>query len=96
MREKLKNYLNIANKAGYLIIGGEKLSNYTKKLYLILIDKDAGKSTKKIFENITGKGVQGAEIENLEKLVCVDKCKLVAIKKFGLSEQIKKYINRGE
>lgn len=96
MREKLKNYLNIANKAGYLIIGSDKLSNYSKKLYLVIIDKNAGKSSRKIFENLKNKGVLGAEIENLEELVSVEKCMIVALKNYGLSEQIKKYINQGE
>ena len=36
-REKIKGYLNISRKAGYLIIGGETLDDYTKKLFLVLL-----------------------------------------------------------
>lgn len=96
MREKLKGLLNLAKKAGYLIIGSEKLSTYSKKMYFLLADKNAGKSTKKIFENFKNRGVLGAEIENLGELISVEKCMIIGIKNLGLSEQIKKYINQGE
>ena len=42
---KIKGLINIANKAGYLIIGTDSLKGYKKKLYLILMSNDAGSST---------------------------------------------------
>lgn len=96
MREKIKSYLGLAKKAGYLIVGSEKLDGYQKKLYLTLVDKNAGKTSKKIYQSLVERGVCGAEIENLSELVCIENCKLVGIKNLGLSEQIKKYLNQGE
>ncbi len=85
---KLKGYLNIAKKAGYVIIGGETLANYTKKLYLIIYDLVAGKNTIKIIENFKNKNIKIIGIENLDKLININNCKIIGIKNKNLSEII--------
>ena len=95
-REKIKTYLGLANKAGYLIIGSDKLDKYNKKLYLVLIDSTAGKTSKKLIAKFENNGIFCKEIEDLQSLVDIDNCKIVGVKNHGLSEEIKKYLIEGE
>lgn len=90
-RLKIKGYINIAHKAGYLIFNGEKLDGYSKKLYLVLYDHDAGKNTLKIAERLK-ENYQVLPIDNLEELTSVKNCKIVGIKNKNLSEVIQKLI----
>ena len=92
-REKIKAYLDIAAKAGYLIVGSDKLDGYNKKLYLVLIDASAAKSSQKVYEKLFGRGIDGAKLENLGELLTKPTCKIVGVKNHGLSEEIKKYLN---
>lgn len=88
-QEKLKGFLNICRKANYLIIGGEKLENYNKKLFLIIYDKSAKTSTLKIASKFLKIPVPVIAIENLDELLSINNCKIVGIKNKKLSEIIK-------
>ena len=95
---KIKGLINIANKAGYLIIGTDSLKVYKKKLYLILMSNDAGSSTIRNANFV--KQDTNCEIITLtndvfNKVVNIKNCKIIAIKNKGLAEEIKKYL-RGE
>ena len=91
-KDKLSSYIGIALQAGYVIEGSDKLSNYNKKLYLVLIDKTAGKNSRKIYDRIVASGIEGREVEGLGE--CNQKSyKLIGIKNKGLSEEIKKYLD---
>ena len=95
---KVKGYINIANKAGYLIIGSDNLKYYKKKLYLILYAQNSGKDIQKIVMNCKTKlSAEIIEIENQEfaKIVSIENCKIVGIKNLGISKEIIKVI-RGE
>lgn len=87
-REKIENYLNICRKAGYLIIGGEKLENYSKKLYLVIYDKNSQKNTMKIVEKFKIKQISVCEMENLGEILSIENCKIVGIKNKNLSDII--------
>ncbi len=87
-RVKLQGYLNIAKKAGYVIIGGDKLYNYNKKLYLLIYDKSSAKNTMKIVERIKSRGILTVEFENLQDIINIPNCKLIALKNKKLSEII--------
>lgn len=91
-REKLASYLGIAMQAGYAIIGSDKLDGYDKKLYLVLIDTDAGKSSRKVYDRLIASGIEGRVVENLGALNNKTN-KIIGIKNKGLSEEIKKYLN---
>lgn len=91
-REKLASYLGIAMQAGYAIIGSDKLDGYDKKLYLVLIDTEAGKSSRKVYDRLVASGIDGREVENLGSLNNKTN-KIIGIKNKGLSEEIKKYLN---
>ncbi len=90
--EEIKKYLGLAHNAGYLIIGGDKLDNYDKKLYLVLIDREAGKTSQKIANRFRNRGIEVQEISNLQSYVLIDNCKIIGIKNKGISEEIKKYL----
>ena len=90
--EKIKNYLGLAKKAGYLVIGSDKLDGYKQKLYLILVDKTAGKSSLKIALRHKNDGVEVFEVENLDDLASIQNCKILGIKNNGISQEIKKYL----
>ena len=87
---KLQGYINIAKKAGYVIIGGEKLYNYNKKLYLVIYSKDASKNTLKIVEKLKQRDIPVITLENLEDIM---NCKIIAIKNKNLSDIILDAIN---
>ncbi len=83
---KFQDYLNIAKKAGYVIIGGEKLYTYNKKIYLIIYDSTAGTSTLKLVEKFKEKGISILSIEDLESYMKIKNCKIIAIKNKDISE----------
>ena len=92
-RSKIQTYLNLAQKAGYVIWGGETLENYNKKLYLVLFDSSAQKNTMKIVAKLREKKLNVYEIENLGELLNKPNCKMVGIKNKSLSDQIEMLLN---
>lgn len=86
--DKLKGYFNISQKAGYMIIGGEKLANYNKKLYLVVYDESAQKNTLKIIEKIENKNIKVLKVKNLEELISIKNCKIIGLKNKNLSDII--------
>ena len=92
-RIKAKNYVNIANKAGYLIIGSDKLDGYKQKLYLVLIDKNAGKSSLKIANRFAENGIKLVQVDNLGELSGIATCKILGIKNKNLSDIIVENLN---
>ena len=90
---KLQGYLNIAQKAGYVICGGETLENYNKKLYLVLFDSSAQKSTLKIISKLKEKQIKIIQVENLGNLVNKPNCKVIGLKNKSLSDQIEVLLN---
>ena len=84
--EQLKGYINISRKAGYLIVGSEKLKGYNKKLYLVLYDNAAQKNTLKVVEEIKNKNIPAVAVDNLDEIVRIKNCKIVGIKNKELSE----------
>ena len=92
-KDKIKGFLNISRKAGYLIIGGEKLENYKKKLFLVLYDIKAGNNTLKIVDKLKVKGIDIFGVDNLEELCTISNCKIIGIKNKNISEIIKSLIN---
>ncbi len=91
---KLAAYISIALKAGYVVQGSDALSDYDKKLYLVLLDSTAQKSSQKVFKKLTEKGVEGLIVNGLGEMN--DKTyKIIGIKNKGISEEIKKQI-KGE
>ena len=90
---KLQGYINIAKKAGYVIIGGDKLYNYNNKLYLVIYSKDASKNTLKVVEKLKQRDIPVITLENLEDIMNIKNCKIIAIKNKNLSDIILDAIN---
>ena len=89
--DKLFSYIGIAMQGGNAIIGSDNLNGYRKKLYLVLVDKNAGKATKKVFARLQQNGIDAYEIDGLDKIISKN-IKIIAFKNKALSEEIKKYI----
>lgn len=87
-KNKLNGYINICRKANYLIVGGEALEKYNKKLYLVLFDINAGKSTLKIVKLLQERGIKTIAVENMKEISSIDNCKIVGIKNKQLSDII--------
>ena len=88
INNQLSGYINISRKAGYMIIGSEKLKGYNKKLYLVIYDNSAKKNTLKVVEEIKNKDIPVFAIDNLEAITNIKNCKIVGIKNKELSEII--------
>ena len=86
--QQISGYINICRKAGYLIIGADKLKGYDKKLYLVLFDSSAQKNTIKVIEELKNKDIAIIEVDNLESLTSIKNCKIVGIKNKNLSDII--------
>ncbi len=86
--QKISGYLNISRKAGYLIIGSERLKDYNKKLYLALYDNSAQKNTLKVVEELKNKNISIFAVENLEEMTGIKNCKIIGLKNKDLSEII--------
>ena len=92
----LSGLIGIARKAGFVIVGGENLSSYTKKLYLLILDKTAGNSLKREMNFLASKrNIDIIEVENLSELASISNCKVIGIKNKTFSENITKSI-KGE
>ena len=85
---KLKGYLNISHKAGYLIVGWEKLYDYNKKIYLVVYDNSAQKNTMKVVERLKDKNIPIIEVDNLQELTSIKNCKIIGLKNKNLSDII--------
>lgn len=89
----LKGLLSLARKAGYVVIGLENLLNYDKKLFLLLCDKSAGKSTQREMNFLAKKrGLGLIFVENLAQIVAIENCKAVGIRNKNFSDMISKEI----
>ena len=65
----LSGIISIAKKAGYVIVGQDTLKGYDKKLFLLLMDKTAGKSLSREMNFLSkNKEIPIFEIENLPEL----------------------------
>ena len=93
--DKLKGYIGLANRAGYIIFGADNLKVYTHKMYVVLYRNDGGKTIDKTLNKI--KQENNVEVfclneQDFNHIVGKDNCKLLAIKNKGLSDQIIKIL----
>ena len=87
----LKGILSLARKAGYVVVGLENLMGYDKKLFLLLCDNSAGKSTLREMNFLSQKReLPLLFVENLAHYVSIENCKAVGIRNKNFSEMIAK------
>lgn len=87
---KIAGYLNLARKANSLIIGTENLKYHNKKLYLILIAKNAGKSARAVAQaqhERTGCALVETDL-NLGEILNINTCQIVALKNKGFADMV--------
>lgn len=93
---RTKGLVGLARKAGYVIIGRDNLVKYTKKLYLLIVDKTAGSSLLREMRFLSeNRNLPLLEVENLADLVGIENCKAVGVKNKAMSESIEKSV-KGE
>lgn len=92
--KKLNGYINLANRAGYIIWGTDNLKNYTHKMYLILYREDFGKTIEKTLNRFETKKIKLRE-NDFNQIVGSSSAKILAIKNKGITEQIVNLL-RGE
>lgn len=94
--KEISGLISIARKAGFAIIGQDNLKSYDKKLYLLLVDKNAGNSLKREMKYLSNdKNIPLFELEGLGQVVTIENCKAIGIKNKAISENIIKCI-KGE
>ncbi len=93
---RLQGLLSIARKAGFCVIGQDNLKGYDKKLYVILLDKTAGKSLQREMKFLSStRGIPILEVSELNKITAIENCKVLGVKNKNLSDSIIKDI-KGE
>ena len=86
---KINGLISIARKAGFCVIGLDKLKNHDQKLYSLIVDNKAGNSLMREVKHISEKrGIPLVEIENLQEYVSIENCKVIGIKNKALSDNI--------
>ena len=86
---KLKGLISIARKAGFCIIGQDKLTGYEKKLYLILLDNRAGKALERQMTYLSqDKEIPLLRVDGLDEMLAIEKCRVVGIKNKAISESL--------
>lgn len=89
--DKTSGLISIAKKAGFVIIGQDNLLDYDKKLYLILLDEDAGANLSKEANFKAKKSkIPLYRLKNLAKISNISNCKILGIKNKGLADEIAK------
>ena len=94
---QIKGYLNIAKKAGFVIVGQDNLKNYNKKLYLVLYTEPT-KSISSAISSIKSTTVYQSiclEKRDFEMVTNLENCKIIALKNKAISDKIIELI-RGE
>lgn len=88
--KRANGYLNIANRANYIIWGVDKLNEYTHKMYLVIYRQDYGKTIEKLLQRISKPEIEIIQmpVDDFNMLTGTDKSKIFAIKNKGISEQI--------
>lgn len=90
MNSKISGYLNICRKANYLIIGADNLKFYTKKLYLVCVNKNTSNNINKIINKLYEEyKIPVISLNNsIEELTGITNCQIIGIKNKGLAEAI--------
>ncbi len=92
----LKGLINLARKAGFLVIGQDNLLEYNKKLFLLVADKSAGKGLLREMQFLARKKeIPLLFVEELGALIGLENCKIVGIRNKDFAEKIENLI-KGE
>lgn len=90
-RQKIEGYLNIAKKAGYLLIGGENIENailHKRKIYLVLYEPSIQNNSLKIIRKAEERSILTKSLEGISNYIKIKNCKIIALKNKNLSDII--------
>ena len=85
----ISGLISIARKAGFCIIGQDRLLSYDKKLYLVLLDNSAGKALERQMNFLTKDlNIPLLRVDNLTEMLALKNCKVLGIKNKAISENL--------
>lgn len=85
----ISGLISIARKAGFCIIGQDRLLSYDKKLYLVLLDNSAGKALERQMNFLTKDlNIPLLRVDNLAEMLALKNCKVLGIKNKAISENL--------
>ena len=90
-RQKIEGYLNIAKKAGYLLIGGDNIENailHKRKIYLVLYEPSIQNNSLKIIRKAEDRSILTKSLEGISNYIKIKNCKIIALKNKNLSDII--------
>lgn len=89
MNNNISGLISIARKAGFCIIGQDRLLNYDKKLYLVLLDKSAGRALERQMTFLSKDlDIPLLRVDNLADMLSLENCKVLGIKNKAISENL--------
>ncbi len=93
---KIEELLSLARKAGYVIVGKDNLCGYSKKLFLLIMDKSAGNSLTREMNFISAqKNIPILIVDELAQKLKIQNCKAIGLKNKAMAENIEKCL-KGE
>ena len=90
-KQKIEGYLNIAKKAGYLLIGGENIKNailHNRKIFLVIYDPSIQNNSLKIIRKVEELSIPTKSLKDLSSYIKIYNCKILALKNKKLSDII--------
>ena len=69
-KQKIEGYLNIAKKAGYLLIGGENIKNailHNRKIFLVIYDPSIQNNSLKIIRKVEELSIPTKSLKDLSR-----------------------------
>jgi len=92
LENKVNTYLGFAKKSNAIIYGIDKLSEYNKKIHLIIVCSSANDKYLSIAKQVKAKNKNCTVVKTnnctLNELLNTDNCKIIGIKNFSLSKAI--------
>ena len=91
MNSQIEGLLGLCRRANYLIIGSDKLKDYSKKMYLIVTNSNPSNNIQKIALQCSDRyKITAIELidSNLGDAIGIKGCQIVGIKNLGMVNQI--------
>lgn len=87
---KIKSYLGLSLKSNRVVIGQDRLKEYNKKVYLLVLSPNASNNLKDLAVRLKDKFncplIQTKE--NLEDIICRAGCKIIALTMESLAKAV--------
>lgn len=89
IESEILKYINFCKKSSSIVYGIDAIKQCKQKIYLILIDENAGVALKKSVYNLKNYSNSVLEVSNLDGLLSTSNCKAAAFLNQSLANTIK-------